>query len=154
MVPTTRIHVSPRRPRIFAPLASSFASIAFRAVAGAPTDDHDDDHKGGHGGQFAHFHAMFFTLMFVLSVWVAGKATAATGAPSLVGEIIIGVILGPNLVDFVPNPAVLKSIGEIGLCLHALEAGLMVDVELLEIIGSIPAPALPSPSGGRASPST
>lgn len=79
---------------------------------------------------------MFFTVVFILLVWLSGKSAAATGAPSLVGEILVGVVLGPHLVDFVPNPAVLKSIGEIGLCLHALEAGLMVDVELLEIIGA------------------
>ena len=37
--------------------------------------------------------------------------------------------------DFVPFPSALKSIGEVGLCLHALEAGLMVDVEMLELLG-------------------
>ena len=61
---------------------------------------------------------------------------AAPGAPSLVGEILVGVILGPHVVDFVPFPSALKSIGEVGLCLHALEAGLMVDVEMLEIVGA------------------
>ena len=35
-----------------------------------------------------------------------------------------------------PNAAVLKVIGEVGLVFHALEVGLMVDVELLEILGA------------------
>ena len=69
-------------------------------------------------------------------MWISGKIAAAAGAPSLVGEILVGVILGPHVVDFVPFPSALKSIGEVGLCLHALEAGLMVDVEMLEIVGA------------------
>lgn len=89
-------------------------------------------------------------------MWLSGKIAAALGAPSLVGEIVVGVVMGlhaasrrfggplflrsrpagPHVVDFVPSPNALKAVGEIGLCLHALEAGLMVDVELLEIIGA------------------
>ncbi|KAK7248125.1 Sodium/hydrogen exchanger protein [Aureococcus anophagefferens] len=99
-------------------------------------DDHGDDHGGHHGGEFHHFNVIFFTVIFVIIVWVAGKAATAVGNPALVGEIVAGVILGPHLLDFVPNAAVLKVIGEVGLVLHALEVGLMVDVELLEIIGA------------------
>ncbi|KAH8092082.1 sodium/hydrogen exchanger family-like protein [Aureococcus anophagefferens] len=66
----------------------------------------------------------------------AGAKKEALGSPSLVGEIVAGVILGPHLLDFVPNAAVLKVIGEVGLVFHALEVGLMVDVELLEILGA------------------
>ncbi|KAK7232290.1 Sodium/hydrogen exchanger protein [Aureococcus anophagefferens] len=111
-----------------------------------------DDHGGHHGGEFHHFNVIIFTVIFVGVVWVAGKTAAArggvaragrrrirgnliqgdsldraravagAGSPSLVGEIVAGVILGPHLLDFVPNAAVLKVIGEVGLVFHALEA--------------------------------
>jgi len=58
------------------------------------------------------------------------------GAPSLVGEILVGVLLGPPVLDFVPNPGVLMLVGEVGLVLLVVEAGLHVDVEMLEIIGA------------------
>ncbi|KAH8043500.1 sodium/hydrogen exchanger family-like protein [Aureococcus anophagefferens] len=80
-------------------------------------DDHGDDHGGHHGGEFHHFNVIFFTVIFVIIVWVAGKAATAVGNPALVGEIVAGVILGPHLLDFVPNAAVLKVIGEVGLVL-------------------------------------
>ncbi|KAH8094296.1 sodium/hydrogen exchanger family-like protein [Aureococcus anophagefferens] len=79
---------------------------------------------------------MFFMVVFVVVVWIVGKSCGAVGIPSLVGEIWVGIVLGPALLDFVPNPAVLKSVGEIGLALLVIEAGLHVDLEMLEIIGA------------------
>ena len=94
-------------------------------TATVPCDKDDDEHKQD---KFEHFTEIFYTVLFIVLVWISGKIAAAAGAPSLVGEILVGVILGPHVVDFVPFPSALKSIGEVGLCLHALEAGLMVDV--------------------------
>ncbi|KAH8067396.1 sodium/hydrogen exchanger family-like protein [Aureococcus anophagefferens] len=115
--------------------------LAATAAQAAVNETHasHDDHGGHHGGEFHHFNVIIFTVIFVGVVWVAGKTAAARGGapePSLVGEIVAGVILGPHLLDFVPNAAVLKVIGEVGLVFHALEVGLMVDVELLEILGA------------------
>jgi Kef-type K+ transport system membrane component KefB len=102
-------------------------------TATVPCDKNDDKNKED---KFSHFEEIFLTVIFIILVWISGKIAAAAGAPSLVGEILVGVILGPHVVDFVPFPSALKSIGEVGLCLHALEAGLMVDVEMLEIVGA------------------
>ncbi|KAH8066595.1 sodium/hydrogen exchanger family-like protein [Aureococcus anophagefferens] len=121
-------------------LAATLAICASAASSGNSTahhddhDDHDDDH--GHHGQFDHFNSMFFMVVFVVVVWIVGKSCGAVGIPSLVGEIWVGIVLGPALLDFVPNPAVLKSVGEIGLALLVIEAGLHVDLEMLEIIGA------------------
>ncbi|KAJ1456061.1 Sodium/hydrogen exchanger family-domain-containing protein [Pelagophyceae sp. CCMP2097] len=93
--------------------------------------------EGEHyGGQNAHFEAMFSLILFMCCVWVSGKVVSATGQPALVGEIFTGVILGPHLYDFVPYPEMLALFGNVGLCLHALEVGLHVDVEMLELVGS------------------
>ena len=116
-------------------LLLTFVKAEEATGAGAPCDEaHDDDAHAG--GQFAHFNDIFLTVLFIVFVWLSGKVAAAAGAPSLVGEILVGVVLGPHVLDFVPFPSALKAIGEVGLCLHALEAGLMVDVEMLEIVGA------------------
>ena len=36
------------------------------------------------------------------------------GMPSLVGEIFTGIIMGPNLLDWVPNEESFVMLGEIG----------------------------------------
>ena len=111
-------------------LLLALAAKAEEATATVPCDKDDKKNKED---KFSHFEEIFLTVIFIILVWISGKIAAAAGAPSLVGEILVGVILGPHVVDFVPFPSALKSIGEVGLCLHALEAGLMVDVEMLEI---------------------
>ena len=70
------------------------------------------------------------------AVYVVGKLCSLVGAPSLVGEIVTGIVLGPPLLDFVPNPGVLSLVGEVGLVLLVVEAGMHVDLEMLEIIGA------------------
>ena len=107
-------------------LLCALAAKAEEATTATVPCDKNDDEKKEH--KFSHFTEIFYTVLFIVLVWISGKIAAAAGAPSLVGEILVGVILGPHVVDFVPFPSALKSIGEVGLCLHALEAGLMVDV--------------------------
>jgi len=82
------------------------------ALCGASSDDDTAE-----GGRYAHFNGMFFMIVFVAAVFLVGKITGALGAPSLVGEILVGVLLGPPVLDFVPNPGVLMLVGEVGLVL-------------------------------------
>ncbi|EED95900.1 Na+/H+ exchange protein also known as sodium:hydrogen antiporter, partial [Thalassiosira pseudonana CCMP1335] len=56
--------------------------------------------------------------------------------PSLVGEIFAGIFLGPNLANYVPNPVSFVMLGEIGLILLVLEAGIDIDLTTLKLIGS------------------
>lgn len=97
----------------------------------AAGDDEDDK-----GGKFAHFNMLFFLVLFTVAVWIAGKAAASTGMPSLVGEIAAGVVLGPHVANFVPFAGSLQVVGEIGLILLIVEAGLHVDLEMLQLIGA------------------
>ena len=56
--------------------------------------------------------------------------------PNLVGEIVAGIILGPPLLDFVPNATAWVMLGEIGLVILVLEAGIDIDVSTLGLIGT------------------
>ena len=74
-------------------------------------------------------------LVFLCAVYVAGLCTKALGMPSLVGEIITGFLLGPPLADYVPQTQALVLIGEIGLIMLLLEAGVELDVAQLRQTG-------------------
>ena len=74
-------------------------------------------------------------LTFLVLLWVAGKLVTKVGAPALVGELFVGIMLGPNLANFVPFPEAAVLFGEVGLMLLVLEAGLDVDLQMLRVIG-------------------
>ena len=42
------------------------------------------------------------TLLFVTMIWVVGKVFSRLGMPTLIGEIAVGVIMGPHLFNVVP----------------------------------------------------
>ena len=68
-------------------------------TATVPCDKNDDENKED---KFSHFEEIFLTVIFIILVWISGKIAAAAGAPSLVGEILVGVILGPTLLTLCP----------------------------------------------------
>ena len=82
------------------------------------------------------FGDVLWTLLFVSAVWIAGKLFGKLGTPALVGEIIVGVLLGPQVAILAPQPAALMLYGEVGLLLLVLEAGLDVDIPMLRLIGA------------------
>lgn len=67
------------------------------------TDHHDDDEYNFHPDE-AHFgvhisyHELYNSILFLVCVYVSGKiASRLLKMPDLVGEIICGILLGPNL---------------------------------------------------------
>lgn len=81
---------------------------------------------------------MYRLLLFLAITWIMGKLFAKCKLPALVGEIITGIIFGPELLGFIDNTmkSTLEIIGEIGLVFLVLEAGLDVDIEMLKIVGN------------------
>ena len=47
-----------------------------------------------------------------------------------------GIILGPPLLNIVPNAAALVLIGEVGLILLVIEAGIDIDLAVMKLVGS------------------
>ena len=74
-------------------------------------------------------------MVFLLATWVVGKLAVKVKIPSLVGEMVVGMVLGPELLNVVPFPLALTLVGEVGLLLLVLEAGLEVDLAMLKQIG-------------------
>lgn len=91
----------------------------------------------GHAAAHAesHFSMEYKTLMFIVAIWFSGKIFARLGTPALLGEIAIGIVLGPQVANLAPKPGALELYGELGLMLLMIEAGLHVDMEMLQIVG-------------------
>merc|ERR1719266_316289 len=76
-------------------------------------------------------------MLFIAALWFAGKMFSKFGMPELVGEIVFGIILGPHLLNLPGDEGCdfLIVIGEIGLVMFVVEAGIDVDVGMLKLIG-------------------
>jgi Kef-type K+ transport system membrane component KefB len=68
-------------------------------------------------------------------IWLTGRLCKIVRAPALVGQIIMGMIIGPNGTNIAPKHDGLMLAGELGLMLLVLEAGLDVDVNMLSKVG-------------------
>lgn len=79
---------------------------------------------------------LYASIVFLACVYMAGMFTAQLlKMPCLVGEIVTGIVLGPSLLNFVPNPEAFVLLGEIGLILLVVEAGIDIDLTTLKLIG-------------------
>lgn len=114
--------------------------ISHRFLAESSEYDNHGCDCGAHGeehfGVHIEFMDLYMSVVFFTAIFVAGKAAAAIKMPALVGEILIGLILGPNLLDVVPNAEAFVMLGEIGLILLVVEAGIDINLTTLSLIGA------------------
>ncbi len=74
-------------------------------------------------------HTFFLILLTILlSARVLGELATRFGAPSVIGELAAGVLLGPSLLGWVEPSAVIRLLAEIGIILLLFEVGLETDV--------------------------
>ena len=80
----------------------------------------------------------FFLVLFLILVGarIFGEIFARLSLPSVLGEIMIGIILGPSLLGWIEVNEVLKILAEIGILLLLFEVGLDTDLEKLKSSGS------------------
>jgi hypothetical protein len=89
------------------------------------------------GGANVTYEDLYASMIFIAMIYVAGQlASRLLRLPSLVGEIFAGILLGPNLADYVPYPSSFVMLGEIGLILLVIEAGIGIDLATMKLIGS------------------
>lgn len=99
----------------------------------------DDGHSDGHSefGFHIEFIDLYRTILYFACIYVAGQlASRALRMPSLVGEIFCGILMGPPLADYVPNASALVLIGEVGLILLVIEAGIDIDMSVMKLVGT------------------
>ena len=76
-------------------------------------------------------------LSLVLFALVLGGWLGALVDAPLVGEIVVGIALGPSGLDLVPNPDAFVLAGNLALALLVMEGGMSVDVSSLRRVGPL-----------------
>ena len=74
-------------------------------------------------------------LIVLLVAKVLGELMERIGQPSMIGEVLAGVIIGPSLLNLVQNTYELKVVADLGVFLLIIIAGMEIEVE--EIVKSI-----------------
>jgi Kef-type K+ transport system membrane component KefB len=82
------------------------------------------------------FEDILKTVVFLLLTWMAANFCKLVGLPSLAGEIIAGVVLGPPVLDFCPYPEAMVLIGSFGLIGLILNSGIDLDIAQLRETGT------------------
>jgi Kef-type K+ transport system membrane component KefB len=92
--------------------------------------------RNDESAEASSFPELYRSLLFLIALYIAGDLLCGRFlriVPSLVGQIAVGVIFGPYVLDWVsPEWQIL---GEIGLVLLLCQAGLEMDFETLQAIG-------------------
>mmetsp|Transcript_21156 Transcript_21156/g.31370 ORF Transcript_21156/g.31370 Transcript_21156/m.31370 type:complete len:495 (+) Transcript_21156:126-1610(+) len=83
------------------------------------------------------YEDLYHSFVFLTVVWAAGQIASSKylKMPPLVGEIIAGILLGPPVANFVPDPEAWLLLGQIGLILLVVEAGIDIDIATLKRTG-------------------
>jgi Kef-type K+ transport system membrane component KefB len=88
------------------------------------------------------FHLVHYQLPFIVNLLILLLAAKLLGElaerfrqPSMIGEVIAGVILGPSLLNIISGPGEIKVIAELGVFMLIVLAGMEIEVE--EIRNSI-----------------
>jgi len=84
-----------------------------------------------------HFQFPFIVnlLILLLTAKLLGELAERFRQPSMVGELIAGILLGPSLLNIIPGPGDIKVIAELGVFMLIVLAGMEIEVE--EIRNSI-----------------
>lgn len=89
------------------------AAATMRWLAGGGDDEGEEHGFGVH----IEYEDLYDTILFFIAIYASGQIASFVKMPSLVGEIVCGILLGPPLADFVPNPEAFVLLGEIGYVL-------------------------------------
>ncbi|MEI6172615.1 MAG: cation:proton antiporter [Bacteroidota bacterium] len=88
------------------------------------------------------FHLVHSQLPFIVNLLILllvakllGELAERFRQPSMIGEVLAGVILGPSILHVIPNPGEIKVIAELGVFMLIVLAGMEIEVE--EIRNSI-----------------
>lgn len=101
-------------------------------AAGEDEDGGSEDHFGVHVSQRDLYACIFFLSCVYFSGFISARFFSM---PTLVGEILAGIVFGPNCLDLVPNAEAFVMLGELGLVLLVLEAGIDIDLITLKLVG-------------------
>mmetsp|Transcript_10833 Transcript_10833/g.14344 ORF Transcript_10833/g.14344 Transcript_10833/m.14344 type:complete len:780 (+) Transcript_10833:171-2510(+) len=114
--------------------AEAFIWQGLRYLSGGGGDEEDDGHSIF--GVHIEYVDLYDAFLFLVIIYVSGQIAARVfKMPALVGEIFAGILVGPPLGDIVPYAEAFVLIGELGLILLVIEAGIDIDLDTIKLIG-------------------
>ena len=81
------------------------------------------------------FWQLLLFVLFLGTTWAGAQLAQYACLPALIGEVLVGCLLGPPLADAVPFARAVALLGGVGIVLLTVEAGLEVDVAMLKSVG-------------------
>lgn len=82
-------------------------------------------------------HTFFlYLLIILLTARILAELAARLKAPSVIGELLAGVVLGPSLLGWLEPAQAIKLMAEIGIILLLFEVGLETDLKRLSRTGA------------------
>src|SRR3970040_676893 len=84
-------------------------------------------------------HQFFLFLAIILiSARLLSETVARFGIPSVIGELLAGLLIGPSLLGWVSPDTTMKLLAEIGIILLLFEVGMDTDLSRLARSGATP----------------
>jgi Kef-type K+ transport system membrane component KefB len=84
-------------------------------------------------------------LIILVAAWLGGSASKKLGYPAILGELVIGIILGPALVGLLETSEMLSVLAEVGIILLMVHIGIEINFRDL---GKASWPGLLAAAGG------
>ena len=81
-----------------------------------------------------YFIELIFLSTFFFTICISKKILLYFNVTPLIGEILTGIILGPNLLNIVPYHETFKFLGYLGMLLLMIESGLDFDINKIKNI--------------------
>lgn len=66
-------------------------------------------------------------LLVLVTAWLAGRLASSFGYPSVLGELLAGIVLGPPLLNFLHGSEALSVLAEVGILLMMVYIGMEID---------------------------
>ena len=98
-----------------------------------------DDESDVFVGVPSAYNDLYGTIVFLGALFLLGDVVCQKClriVPSLVGHIVVGMVLGPEGFDWIqPSPEQWVLLGNLGLLLLIVQAGLEMDIQVLRLVG-------------------
>lgn len=78
---------------------------------------------------------LLHVVVVLLAALVAAELSEWIGLPTVVGEIVAGILIGPSVLHLVGQDQILRGLAEVGVVVLLLEVGLQMDIGELAAVG-------------------
>ncbi|MEO6714674.1 MAG: cation:proton antiporter [Mycobacteriales bacterium] len=78
---------------------------------------------------------LFHLAVVLVAALIAAEISERIGLPTVVGEILAGILIGPSVLTLIGHDEILQGLAELGVIVLLLEVGLQMDLRELAAVG-------------------